>query len=158
MKVEPQQIPPEGLELSEACDPRSLALETEDIKFSSKLSLHCRFTKDDSDIFCRGTFEAKISLICSRCGSEFTTNLEGSFSLDYPGKGNEATLDVTDDIRQEVLLGYPMKALCRPDCKGLCRLCGQNLNERDCGHKVKPLERPLSQLKDLLKKKGKMTK
>lgn len=158
MKVEPQQIPPEGLELSEACNPSSLALETEDVKFSSKLELHCRFTKDDNDIFCSGSFEANTRLICSRCGSEFSTKLEGNFMFDYPGKGSEATLDVTDDIRQEVLLGYPMKPLCRPDCKGLCRLCGQNLNERDCGHKARALETPLSQLKDLLNKRGKTTK
>ena len=27
----------------------------------------------------------------------------------------------------------PTKILCKPDCKGICKVCGKNLNEGDCG-------------------------
>ncbi len=152
MKIEPARIPPEGLEVSELCEPKSLGLETEEVSYISSLSLRCRFTKNNSDVFCQGGYEAKVKLVCSRCGGQFCCNLHGDFKFDYPGMGNEATLDVTDDIRQEVLLGYPLKALCQPDCNGLCPVCGQNLNEKDCcGHKAQSIDVRLSKLKDWVK-------
>jgi len=151
MKIDPTRIPPEGLEVSELCEPKSLGLETQEVKYISSLSLRCRFTKSNNDVFCPGSYEAKVKLVCNRCGGQFCCNLHGDFKFDYPGMGNETTLDVTDDIRQEVLLGYPLKALCRPDCKGLCPVCGQNLNERDCGHKAQSIHVGLSKLKDWMK-------
>lgn len=41
--------------------------------------------------------------------------------------------DLTDVIRERVLLAEPMKHLCRADCKGLCQRCGKNLNDGLCG-------------------------
>lgn len=36
-------------------------------------------------------------------------------------------------IAMNISLNLPLKALCSPNCKGLCYVCGQNLNECDCG-------------------------
>jgi uncharacterized protein len=41
-------------------------------------------------------------------------------------------LDITDDIRDTLLLALPMKMLCTEDCRGLCAGCGANLNEEPC--------------------------
>jgi len=54
------------------------------------------------------------------------------------------------------MLEMPSRPVCRPDCKGLCLVCGQNLNEKDCGHllpslKVKPAKLDLN-LKELSRK------
>jgi uncharacterized protein len=59
----------------------------------------------------------------------------GSFRLE------EAELEVFDGkqidldpiLREQLLLALPMNAVCREECKGLCGMCGQNLNERACG-------------------------
>lgn len=56
----------------------------------------------------------------------------------YPMEGHE--VDVSDAILAEVTLSLPMKPLCRPDCKGICPVCGQNLNEGDCS--CRPLNGP----------------
>ena len=59
----------------------------------------------------------------------------GTFSADeadqvvYSGK----ELDLAPVVREQVLLALPMDALCRDDCKGLCQVCGGNLNEKECG-------------------------
>lgn len=42
-------------------------------------------------------------------------------------------LDLDDLVRSAAVLSLPMKNLCREDCKGLCPVCGHNLNESDCG-------------------------
>ena len=58
----------------------------------------------------------------------------GSFSADeadqvaYTGK----ELDLGPVVREQILLALPMDALCTEDCKGLCQVCGGNLNEKEC--------------------------
>ena len=36
-------------------------------------------------------------------------------------------------VYEEILLGFPMKVLCQEDCKGICKVCGANLNQGECG-------------------------
>jgi uncharacterized protein len=75
-----------------------------------------------------------------------------SFELDeidvepFDGK----TIDLDPVVREQVLLTLPVTVLCREDCKGLCATCGQDLNERDCGHgKEKEVDVRLAKLKDI---------
>jgi uncharacterized protein len=53
-------------------------------------------------------------------------------------------------IREYALLEVPINPVCKVDCKGLCPVCGENLNQADCGHKDLNEESPFSALKDLL--------
>jgi uncharacterized protein len=41
-------------------------------------------------------------------------------------------LDLSEILRQSILLALPMTPLCRPDCKGFCPTCGANLNYETC--------------------------
>ena len=63
---------------------------------------------------------------------------------------NGKTIDLDPVVREQVLLALPASVLCRDDCKGLCTTCGQDLNEKDCGHgKVKEVDVRLAKLKDI---------
>ena len=42
-------------------------------------------------------------------------------------------LDVDQLVYLEVLMSWPLKVLCKEDCKGICSRCGKNLNEGPCG-------------------------
>lgn len=42
-------------------------------------------------------------------------------------------VDLAPAVREQILLTLPMSALCKDDCRGLCQVCGQDLNERECG-------------------------
>jgi len=59
----------------------------------------------------------------------------GTFGPDeadqVPYSGKE--LDLAPIVREQLLLALPMDALCAEDCKGLCQVCGANLNEAACG-------------------------
>ncbi len=59
-------------------------------------------------------------------------------------------LDLREVLRQDVLLALPMHVLCREECRGLCPVCGQNLNQGSCGCTPEPDTR-WSALLDLLK-------
>ncbi len=60
------------------------------------------------------------------------------------------TIDLDPIVREQVLLALPVAVLCREDCKGLCTQCGQDLNEKDCGHAgKKDIDVRLLKLKDI---------
>ena len=60
-------------------------------------------------------------------------------------------LDVDKLIYSEVLSGWPMKVLCKEDCKGLCRVCGCNLNTGSCDCEDPGLDPRMSVVRDLFK-------
>jgi uncharacterized protein len=76
----------------------------------------------------------------------------GSFELDeidaepFDGK----TIDLDPIVREQVLLALPVSVLCREECKGLCTVCGTDLNVKDCGHSnLKEVDVRLAKLKDI---------
>lgn len=60
-------------------------------------------------------------------------------------------LDVDKLLFSEILSGWPEKVLCRPDCKGLCKVCGQNLNTGSCDCEEPGLDPRMSVVRDLFK-------
>jgi uncharacterized protein len=63
---------------------------------------------------------------------------------------DEGWLDLRKPLREQILLAMPMHLLCRPDCKGLCPNCGQNLNEGPCQCSTENIDPRLAVLKKLL--------
>lgn len=122
----------------------------------------------------QGTFSAKIPELCSLCAEEINlpiderfheillvgtknkTELKGS-SEDFDDPDLNAThiksfeFNATDFLREQILLAMPTQPKCSEQCKGLCLVCREDRNLKDCGHN--PLEIPkktaFSVLKDL---------
>ena len=60
-------------------------------------------------------------------------------------------LDVDKLLFHEILSSWPTKVLCREDCKGLCNVCGQNLNTGSCNCEDTGLDPRMSVVRDLFK-------
>jgi uncharacterized protein len=79
------------------------------------------------------------------------TERAGSFRLEdaeeetFDGK----VIDLDPIIREQLLLALPMSAVCTEDCKGLCPVCGQNLNEKPCGCETRQIDPRLAALKNI---------
>ena len=59
-------------------------------------------------------------------------------------------VDISEMVRQEIILHFPLNLVCSTHCKGLCPICGKDLNKVKCGCKVKDQsEKPLSILKEI---------
>lgn len=59
-------------------------------------------------------------------------------------------LPLDELVEADLILSLPMKTLCREDCRGLCPMCGKNLNEGLCGCRTESVDPRLAVLKDLL--------
>lgn len=79
-----------------------------------------------------GNVKLTLQLSCDRCLEEvpytFVMPLEYVLTED---EGSE--LDAETLLHDEIIVNWPMKILCREDCKGICSVCGQNLNHGACG-------------------------
>ena len=131
MKIYLDKIPESGLEFSQECEPSSLDLNRQDIKLLQPIHLIVNVAKEVGSISVRLKIDAAIQLNCSRCLSAFTNVLSKQVTLNIPIADKEV-VDITDNLREEIILSYPLKPLCRVDCLGLCSSCGQNLNKEKC--------------------------
>ena len=61
------------------------------------------------------------------------------------------TLDLDELVAMDILLELPTRILCREDCKGLCNVCGQNLNTGSCNCEDTGLDPRMSVVRDLFK-------
>jgi len=126
--------------------------------------------RTDKGILAGGTLDAEVEATCSRCLGLFrcpltlhieeeyypTTNIVSGASLPPPEEPGSFTIDehhvidLTEAVRQYILMAIPMKPLCRQDCAGLCPSCGQNLNQGPCGCPPQEIDSRWSELKKVL--------
>ena len=96
--------------------------------------------------------QTTLELPCSRCLEPFTTPVDAPFDLRYQphaentGEGEREIaeddlttafyehdeIDLGQLMREQFYLSLPMKPLCRDECRGLCPVCGTNLNRGAC--------------------------
>ncbi len=99
----------------------------DNIKISGAIIDEGNFFVVRGKIFCRKKF------ICDRCLTEATENQEHDFEEELnPEEIVDDEIDLTEIIRDNLLAGQPLKNLCKPDCRGLCPVCGKNLNNGRC--------------------------
>jgi uncharacterized protein len=99
-----------------------------------------------------GNMAGSIQIRCDRCLNAFESKIDSVFKLffahpiQYDGKADIELLEedmetgfiygedieLDDLLREQLYLALPMKSLCREGCKGLCPVCGMDLNNADC--------------------------
>jgi uncharacterized protein len=121
---------------------------------------NARFNRTPQGLLLQGEFSFSVELSCVRCLDDFEQHLKVSFTDLYAFEKkymSESNLLVPEDgqidlellLREYSFLEIPIKPICKNDCRGLCPVCGENLNLMDCGHHPES-ESPFSVLKDLL--------
>jgi len=121
-------------------------------KVASPVTLAFEIFKDRSTFRLVGRTETTLELPCSRCLEPMTVPVDASFDLRYQphstnvGEGEREIeeddlttafyqndeIDLGQLMREQFYLALPMKPLCSGDCKGLCVVCGTNLNRGTC--------------------------
>lgn len=125
------------------------------------------FPDTGGEVRVRGHASADLEAACDRCLLPAPFHVETDFDLFYKPADSESgeeekALDegeaemgfyempglILDDIVQEqILLQLPMQRLCKPDCRGICPLCGANRNETECRCEARPPDDRWSGLK-----------
>ena len=106
--------------------------ENDPLIVSKELSYNLTGSKVSGGILIKGICNTAVSGICGRCLEPVEKEVNAEIELFFDIEEIEEELDISEDIREEVLLAFPMNLLCSGDCAGLCRFCGGNRNKKEC--------------------------
>ena len=146
----------------------------EDFRVIAPVSLGFDIFKDKQAFRLVGRVQTTLELKCSRCLEPFTAPVDQEFDLRYQphtvnaGDGDREIeeddlttafyendeIDLGHLMREQFYLSLPMKPLCRTDCRGLCVVCGTNLNRETCSCKRAWEDPRLDALRNLRAKSG----
>jgi uncharacterized protein len=141
MKINISNLP-EGVKQYElTSSPSELGLEQ---PFFDTVFVSVSLEKNSSQLVLSAIIEAKGKFRCDRCLEEFETTLRPKLRSVYVWNETESSemseedihvlgrsdnvIDLSDDVKECLLLAIPLKVVCKEDCAGLCLSCGKNLN------------------------------
>ena len=94
-------------------------------------------TNAGEGVLVTGLLKAHVVGACDRCLEEAAFDVASEVDEYYLFEelvGDDHTIDLAGALVSALVMETPFVVLCRPDCRGLCPVCGANLNEGDCGH------------------------
>ncbi len=171
MKIDLKRTPEDfsqKLNLKESAE--VLGLKVEDVTFEDPIQVELSVTKSQDQLICRGKVKASAKMECSRCLVKYDQKLSSDldFVVDLTGNSAEGRsesegyflvdpastfFEIDQLVREAIILCLPLKPLCSEDCKGLCPICGTDLNKSQCGCVEEKTDPRWDQLKGLLKRK-----
>ena len=149
--------------------PDQIDLEGETVKLKNAVKVEGKLKRGIAQTDVQGRISAEIESECNRCLQSAEMSLEFPFDAVFVTAENytqekEAQLgaddlevsvfegdkiDLTELVREQILLNLPTQIFCREDCKGLCQKCGANLNLIDCNCEEKEIDPRWAVLKNL---------
>lgn len=122
--------------------------------------------RENKQMLISGEVDLTVSIPCSRCLKEVPTDIH--FSIDKEIKLENSVindeemedadyliglhLDIDKLVYGEILVNWPMKVLCKDDCKGICKVCGKDLNKGECGCQRTELDPRMAAIQDIFNK------
>jgi uncharacterized protein len=150
--------------------PNLLAMqEAGECLFLAPLKVRLTISREYDHIRVNGRVETVLNLNCARCLAEYRMEIDSPFTIFYlraegvaqdedvelaeeelisaTYEGDE--IDFTAEISEQIILAIPLKPLCRENCRGLCAVCGGDLNEAECACNRDDINLKFSALKNL---------
>ena len=161
MKILLKNIKEERMEYKGTVDCKSIENNGDEILFTKPIMFSGTLRKGEDFVEIYGTVEAGYETNCHACGEK--ANCDMKFDIfesfrrepaedEYELIGSEVDFD--EMILENIRLNLPIKILCKEDCKGICTMCGKNLNRDSCNCVTYEEEKvsPFSGLKDFFNK------
>ena len=96
------------------------------------ITYHLSAVMAGADLIVTGRASVPLATVCARCLDDITVTVAVKDLCFHFEKVRDLEVDLTDDVREELLLAFPSCFYCSPDCKGICPMCGANLNHASC--------------------------
>jgi uncharacterized protein len=170
--IDIDRLPKEGLRVSRDFEFLSLDLVEENAVFLEPAHAELSVRLSGDEILVQGEVTARLSFVCARCLTPFEFPVASRFDLVYlpeeiDGLSEELSdekidqmyysgrqLDLRGVVLEQLNLTFPAKPLCRPDCEGICAVCGEIVRDAKCSCLVKEPESGSPRLKFNVKDKS----
>ena len=105
----------------------------EHVRVTGPIRYDLRAEKVSAELLVQGEVAVELEVECSRCAEFYSTTVRVlSFLRAYEIKEKVESVDVTPDLREDLLIELPAYPVCSATCRGLCPQCGANLNQGPC--------------------------
>lgn len=157
-----------------AFEPGDIDFTGDDFRQSGPLAWSATAERAGEEIRITGSLNGAVEWSCSRCLEPAQCKVSRAFDLFFRQRDEKifdedddielteedlrtsfftgTQLEIGDIIREQVMLALPMKVLCRLDCKGLCPVCGTNLNNNSCSCPTEQFSPHMDELLEIKKK------
>lgn len=129
--------------------PTEIGLAVEEAQFVQPINGIIQLARRVNDVYVKADIAASIETVCRRCTLRFGSDVEAKIELQfYPAEKSEhvepflldvgeryysgESIDLSDEVRQTLLLEIPIWPLCSESCEGLCPHCGEDRNTVPC--------------------------
>lgn len=152
MRIDARKLLEQPADLEVHCAASELQLADEDYRFLDPVEGTLRFSVAGNEVLARGRVRVMAETECVRCLRKFTLAIAPDVTLTY--EHNPELLDPkrefteTDEepavyfdgetihpepeLREAILLELPQQPVCSESCRGLCPVCGEDLNAGPC--------------------------
>jgi uncharacterized protein len=162
-----QELEFHRVEVHKTCAPGALDFRASEFQQLGPLKVDAIAELLGSEVRIRGHLATRLKAGCDRCLATIEFPLDHDFDLFYrpietiareeeieiPDEESEVGfysgegIDLTDVVTEQVILSVPMKIICRPDCLGLCPVCGTDRNLEKCQCTSQQAKSPFASLK-----------
>ena len=157
--------PGDTMPVSGHMDEKGYSLGGHDFVLPDGIDYDLALTNAGEGILVTGMIRCHVKGACDRCLEDAEFDIAGEVDeyylfeepdqpeeddsdddLDFALVLPDDTIDLAEALSTSLIMETPFVVLCKPDCKGLCPVCGANLNEEDCGHaaQIEESRRPAS--------------
>ena len=148
-----EEIGDEGLCFSLILKKDQLEINQAGLSVSVDITVNGSLNRIDDDVYLKGTVMTSVIASCSRCLDTLSYPIDSDLKSHYVPSDNQfiskrdvelhasdidaevyenQQIDLTQSIRDSILLAVPVICLCKENCKGICSKCGHNLNQGPC--------------------------
>jgi len=149
----------------------NIDLQDEDFSLKELIAFNVAVIFTENALTLMGNFKTKVELPCSRCLESFILHLEGDIQEKFKELSsieeqeevileeqlpeeflNGEPFNLDSILRDNLILTLPLKPLCSEECRGLCPVCGENLNVNTCNCEKEVIDPRLEDLKKFFEK------
>jgi uncharacterized protein len=164
LKIKIADIKQGSSALETTVKPSDIGLASEQ-EFKDPIDLLISINRISNTITTDIQIQTRIDLVCDRCTEPFQTDFSHEVRFIFTRDSDMAQaeqdlvfvldkhqneIDLTEPLRQTMLLEIPFKRICQPECSGLCARCGVNLNKTRCDCKDEEIDPRWEKLRELL--------
>ena len=148
-----EEIGDEGLCFSLVLKKGRLEIDQAGLSVNVDITVNGSLNRIDDDVYLKGTVMTSVVASCSRCLDTLSYPVDSDLKSHFVPSDNPSIskrdvelhasdidtevyenqqIDLTQSIRDSILLAVPVICLCKDNCKGICSQCGKNLNQELC--------------------------
>lgn len=172
MRIELASLEGSDGKFGQTYEPEQLFID-ERVNLAAPLTVNGRVARLKDKLLVTGQLETQVVIDCDRCLKPVGLPVASDFRVEYvTPETYEATsvveldesdlqlsvfdgeaIDIDELVREQILLALPSRILCQDDCKGLCPVCGTDLNVASCQCETAEVDPRWKVLRELVNRK-----